>query len=285
MIVDGHVHLWPEPRAGYVPVDAPNFAFPREIDGSAETLVRHMDAHGVSRAIVVQSPWWSHDDRYLIEAVERFPGRFSVTSCFPMYLKDADPAHEAVRVGRDGMAGTRLHVIGPDALEIFAGDRFEPLYRRLSEAGLPVLFLSRDPGAYPVYARIAAAFPDLRIVVEHMGFATTPPFGGTDETRATFLGLAQRPNIHVKLAVHHQHSEQDYPWADVFPWQQRIIGAFGAERCFWGSNWPMREPAYTERLETVSRHFPFKSEADRAWVLGKTAERLWPLSVPAGATL
>lgn len=283
MIVDGHVHLWPKPRPGYHPVDVPGFAFPREVDGAAETLVREMDAHGVDRAVVVQSPWWAHDDRYLIEATERYPGRLSVLACLPMWLRDADPSHEAGRIGRDGMTGVRLHVTGPDALEIFAGDRFDALYRRLSDAGFPILFLSRDARAYPLYAKVAAAFPGLRIVVEHMGFATTPPFGGTDETRASFLALAARPNVHVKLAVHHQHSVEDYPWRDVFPWQGRIIGEFGASRCFWGSNWPMREPAYAERLETVSRHFPFVSEDDRAWVLGRTAASLWSLAATAGA--
>jgi len=278
-IIDGHVHLWPFPaRPGETPLDPPGTPFPRDLDGRAERLIEEMNRHAISRAIAVQSPWWADDDRYLLEVSELYAGRFTPVGCLPLMLRDADLASQARRIGRDGMQGLRVHLTGPDALAIFASRDLDPIYRALSDRGLPVLLLSRSAASHDLYHQVAAAFPDLRIVVEHMGFAVTPPFGGTTETAENFLRLVRHPNLFVKLAVHHQHSQTPYPWRDLHPLQHRFIAEFGAPRLFWGSNWPMRpdEVTFEERIEVLTRHFDFPTADDRAWVMGGTAARLWP---------
>ncbi len=279
-IVDGHVHLWPyPPRPGETPAQPPGFPFPDDLDGRAETLLAEMERHDIARAIVVQSPWWPHDDRYLLESAAAYPGKFTPVACLPLILREADPAAEAHRVGMNGMQGVRVHVTGPDAISILAGDSLDPIYRALSASGLPILMLSRDGRAHDLYAGVAERFPDLKIVVEHMGFTVTAPFGGTPETADNFMRLARLPNIHVKLAVHHQHTQEAYPWRDLHALQHCFIAEFGARRLLWGSNWPMRpdEVSFAERIEVLSKHFDFPTEDDRAWVMGGTAESLWPL--------
>jgi len=279
-IIDGHVHLWNAPRPGYTAVDLPHFPFPAEVDGTAETLISQMDAHGVARAIVVQSPWWRHDDRYLLEVAERWPERLTPVGCLPFFIAETDVDAAVARVGRDGMHGVRMHVSGPNAVEAVT-TRFDPIFRRLSEAGLPVLFLSRDRRALPAYGTICARFPELRVVIDHFGYCTTEPFGGGRAEQDALMRLARHPNAFVKLAIHHQHSREAYPWADLIPLQARLIAEFGARRLLWGSNWPMREPTYAQRLEVLSRHFPFSSAEDRDWVLGRTSETLWPHPAPS----
>jgi predicted TIM-barrel fold metal-dependent hydrolase len=183
------------------------------------------------------------------------------------------------------MQGVRVHVTGSGSIPILAGDALDPLYRRLSDAGLPILLLSRNVQAHDHYGRIADRFPDLKMVIEHMGFATTPPFGGTPESADNFMRLASRPGIVVKLAVHHQHTQGPYPWADLHPLQHRFIAEFGAERLMWGSNWPMKpeEVTFPQRIEVMSKHFPFANDHDRDWIMGRTAERLWPALIPASS--
>lgn len=284
MIIDAHVHLWPPRRPEDEVLAWPGQAEPDDLDAAAERLIAQMDAHGVARAIVVQTPWRHTDDSYLLHVAARFAGRLTPVGCLPLYLNEADFAHETTRLGANGLAGVRLHVIGPDALEIFQSDAADGLYRKASEAGLPVLFLSRTFAAFEVYAGIAAAWPDLKMVIEHMGHATAN-FGGTPADLDGLMALSSRPNIRVKLAIHHQHSQRSYPWADLHALQHRFIAEFGAPRLMWGSNWPMKlpDPSYTERLETMSRHFPFRNEEDRAWVMGGTAKSLWPAAGPAEA--
>jgi L-fuconolactonase len=285
-IIDAHVHLWPPRKPGDRVHAWPGvIEEPPELDARAETLIVQMDAHEVRRAIVVQTPWRYDDDSYLSEVIARFPGRFTGVGSFPMFLREADVAHEAARLGHNGLEGVRLHVAGPDALQIFAGAALDPLYRRASETALPVLFLTRNYAAFPLYGRVAEAWPDLRMVVEHMGHVTAN-FGGGPADEDALMALSAHANVYVKLGIHHQHSQGAYPWTDLHRIQRRFLDMFGADRLLWGSNWPMRLPApsYQERLETLTRHFPFASEEERDQVMGRTAEALWPERVTVGAT-
>jgi len=287
-IIDAHVHLWPRGRPGYRAADIESLPFPAEIDGSVESLLSEMDALGVERAICVQSPWWVHDGRYLLEVVERYPQRITAIGCLPLFLRDADLPSATRSIGRDGLQGLRIQVSGPDAVDIAMSDRLDPLLRRSSDTGLPILLLSRDHRAYEAYDRIATAFPALRIVIEHFGHVS-PAFGGDSHALRTLLSLARHRNVRVKLAIHHQHSREEFPWRDVFGLQEQLIAEFGSERLLWGSNWPMKlpSPTYGQRLATVRDFFPFRSDLDRARILAGTAAELWPgaACVSAAATV
>jgi predicted TIM-barrel fold metal-dependent hydrolase len=276
-IVDGHVHLWTKPRPGWQGRDVPGFPFPAHVDGSVEALFVEMEAHGVVHAIAVESPWWVHDGRYLIEAQQRFPNRITAVGCTHLHLAEVDLDAEAGKIGHNGLHGLRVHVSGPGALDILAADKLDGVCRRLADLDLPLLLLSRQFGAHELFGRVARRFPSLPVVLEHLGFAT-PPFGATPAVQDAFLGLSANRNMHVKLALHHQHSAEAYPWADVHAFQRRVIDAFGPQRCFWGSNWPMKpeEVNYTQRIETVSRHFPFRDATEKEWIMGRTATGLWP---------
>src|SRR5262245_46486122 len=132
-IIDAHVHLWPKRLPTDDVREWDGWPEPDDLDARAEPLIAQMDAHGVSRAIVVATPGRHTDDSYITGAAQRFPGRFTPVGSFPLFLNEADLAHEARRFGRGGLEGVRLHVTGPDAHAIFQGDGLDPLYRRASE--------------------------------------------------------------------------------------------------------------------------------------------------------
>lgn len=68
---------------------------------------------------------------------------------------------------------------------------------------------------------LAAALPDLQLVVDHLGLPQPPlvppdrpePFGRLPE----LLSLARRPNVAVKLTGAPTLSRQRYPFADLWP--------------------------------------------------------------------
>lgn len=279
-LIDAHVHLWDTSRQGHKGRDVPGFPFPNTVDGQAETLLSEMNRYGVVRAIAVQTPWWQHDDRYLLDVADLYPDRFTVVGCTPFILSEADPDAIASRIGRDGMHGLRMHISEPGALDTIIKGQFNSVFQRLSEHQLPVLFIGRAAGTFDVYKRIARIFPDLNIVVDHIGYVSLPLSGARSQINS-LLNLSIQQRVYVKLAIHHQHSREPYPWRDLIPFQQRLVSEFGANRLMWGSNWPMREPTYAERLGVMSEHFPFHSDEDREWILGRTAETVWP----AGTTV
>jgi predicted TIM-barrel fold metal-dependent hydrolase len=73
-------------------------------------------------------------------------------------------------------------------------------------------------------------------------------------------------------------SQQQYPFADVHWMARRIVDAFGADRCMYGSNFPTAQ--YNPKVDYRQAVRLFAEALDltddeRAWVLGGTAAKLW----------
>nr|WP_284509476.1 amidohydrolase family protein [Caballeronia sp. GAFFF2] len=56
----------------------------------------------------------------------------------------------------------------------------------------------------------------------------------------------------------------------------RVVEAFGAQRLAWGSNFPTSPGTLGEILATAQQRLACLSEEDRAWIFGKTAQKLYP---------
>jgi L-fuconolactonase len=278
-IFDSHVHIWSADRQRYPMV--PGRERPLEHDGSAEALIREMDAAGVATALLVQTPWLGEDNRYFVDSMRRFPGRFVALG----WLEDPVAPDAAERVQRqydeDGFRGVRLHLTDARVNEGVLAGKADPLFRKAQQLGIPVQFLNRV-ATHPTILGVARAFPDLTIIVDHLGHPLVeeaPTFTSSEP----FFALADYPRVYVKVSNHVISSRQPYPWADLHAYQQRMFDAFSPRRLMWGSNWPMQVPevTYQQRLDAVRRELPAftaLSPEDQAWVLGGTARSLWPAS-------
>jgi predicted TIM-barrel fold metal-dependent hydrolase len=56
----------------------------------------------------------------------------------------------------------------------------------------------------------------------------------------------------------------------------RVVEAFGAQRLAWGSNYPTSPGKLSGILATAQQGLACVSEADREWIFGKTALKLYP---------
>ena len=120
MIVDTHCHALPH---WFEPV---------------ETLLHQMNANGVEKATLVQVRG-QFDNRYIMECVQRFPGRFSAVAIVDTDTADA-PETLAHWVNQ-GAEGVRLSPTtrspGSDSLAI---------WRKAAELGIPVSCLGSADG-------------------------------------------------------------------------------------------------------------------------------------------
>jgi len=144
LIVDTHCHALPH---WFEPV---------------EVLLHQMHANGVEKALLVQVRG-QFDNRYLIECVRRFPGRFS-----PIVVVDTDrpDAQQVLEqwVG-EGAEGVRL---GPTVRS--PGNDPLAIWRKAAELGLPVSSLGSFEGFTSVqFTQVVREFPSLPIIVEHLG--------------------------------------------------------------------------------------------------------------------
>ena len=279
LVFDSHVHLYD--RARY-PFRA-GYSRPERERGDAASLIAEMDAAGVTAALLVQTPWYGEDNRYLVESMCSYPGRFAAIG----YLDDPLAADAPERLARqyheDRFRGVRIH-LADDRRGFVNDERIvqgliegdgDPLLRAARDLGVPVQFLNRVTNQAAIVA-VADRFPDLWIVVDHLGHPLVAEAPTYPSSRHLFA-LAERPNVYVKVSNHVLSSREPWPWRDLQDYQQRLLDRFGPRRLMWGTNWPVDTPelGYRHRLEAVRDHLPHLNDEERAWILGRTALSLW----------
>ncbi len=235
-----------------------------------ESLVDQMFRHEVEKAVLVQH-MGQYDNRYLIECARRFPGRFCV--CVLVDVRQPD-APERLRQWAQNpeVRGIRLRCDdrspGADPLA---------LWETVDELGLCVSLAGTLQGlAAPETAELAQRFRRLTLVVEHLGHPSRDEVAPYPLYRRV-LDLAQYPHVSMKISSLHVPSRTPWPHEDALPYVQMALEAFGPERLMWASDFPpvSGREGYRNTLRFALERFPYRTEEERAWVMGRTALRIW----------
>ena len=181
---------------------------------------------------------------------------------------------------RTGYAGQRLvgvrHDVSaePDPAWLLRADVRRGL-DAVADAGL-AFDLEVTPRELAAAARVAAAHPDLRFVLDHLG---KPPVaaGGSALWRRGFAGLAALGNVWCKLSG--LVTEADWArWtdADLAPYLAEAAARFGPGRLLFGSDWPVCTLAasYGQVLAAVRRSFPAPDLEKIFWLNASAVYRL-----------
>lgn len=177
---------------------------------------------------------------------------------------------------------------------------------RAGFAQLAPLDLSFDAWLYhpqiTELAALARAFPDTRIVLNHVGgpLGIAAYTGRRDEVfahwAASIRDLATCPNAYVKLgglgmpltglAFHEQPEppSSEQLAAACRPYFEECIEAFGADRCMFESNFPVDKEAYSYAVywNACKRLTQGASEMERAELFSRSAARFYRLDLPNG---
>ncbi|GAA2437817.1 hypothetical protein GCM10010191_61070 [Actinomadura vinacea] len=130
--------------------------------------------------------------------------------------------------------------------------------------------------------RLAERHPGVTLCVDHAGYPRRRDRAYFEEWRAGIRDLAKAPNTVVKISG---LGQADHRWtvSSLRPWALECIEAFGADRAFFGSNWPVDRlyssygdvvNAYAEIIAEFGepdRHALFHGNAERIFRLGETA--------------
>lgn len=167
-------------------------------------------------------------------------------------------------------------------------------------AHLPALGLSFDAWAlFPQLSRLAAlarAFPETRIVLNHCGgIVRIRGYEGRDEVydhwRAGISDLAQCANVSVKLSGLGMRMVgfglDGLPQAPSSallaerwrPWIEHCIESFGADRCMWGSNFPVDKgsSSLTVGLNAMQRLTGSATAEERNDIFWRSAKEFYRL--------
>jgi L-fuconolactonase len=133
------------------------------------------------------------------------------------------------------------------------------------------------PHQLPAAAHAAAQVPELTFVLDH---AAKPPVGGGLAGWAAGLrALAARPNVTCKLSGLVTQAPPGTPAGAFAEVADVVLGAFGADRVMYGSDWPvcLLSRGYAGVMDLARLLTAGLTRAERSAVFGGTAARAYRL--------
>lgn len=271
-MIDAHVHLW---RIGHNDCRWPGPDLPAiHRDFAVGDLLAQLDAHGVDRAILVQSQESQVDTRWLLDVAANEARIAGVVGWVDLTAADAP-----VCLDRLMQAGPLVGIrpmVQERGDDWYDDPRLEPALADMVRHGLVLEALVR-PRHLPALARLAARWPDLTIMVDHC--AKPEPDGFADWARA-MRTLAAHPHVACKLSGLLTQLPAGASPADAQPWIDLVVDAFGAARLVWGSDWPVLTLAasygdwHGQALDAIG-------DSDRPAIFAANAARLYRLDSAA----
>lgn len=270
IMIDSHVHVWKH---------SPEFPFAAEakvpeFDLSAEDLLSLMSAIGVARTVLIQVIHYRWDNRYLLDVLHHYPGKFhGVCRVNPEDPRAPDHLSELTEAG---CRGVRLSPGASIESDWFRGPLMTPLWKRCTELKVPMTLLL--PASRLLDASVwIERNPDLDVVIDHMADI---PAGDTKQLQL-LLALARYPRVYVKISHMWSLSRQPFPYPDLTDQILRLRDAFGSKRLMWGTDWPImtEKLPYNGRVALYRDHLGFLTKTEREDILYKTVQRVWPFDL------
>lgn len=140
------------------------------------------------------------------------------------------------------------------------------------------------PHQLPAAAETVRALPQLRIVLDHLA---KPPVatGALEPWAGRLRELAAAPNVTAKLSgLVTEATWAGWTVADLRPYTDVAVAAFGPDRLMYGSDWPvclLAAEDYRQVLGAAEQLTAGLSAAERAAVFGGTARQVYRLRPPA----
>lgn len=289
-VIDAHFHVWRR-------ADLPWLSGPMQprIFGPYEAIRRDymiseyrndIAGAGVEKAVYVQANWppeRAEDEAAFVESLAAETGwPHAIVAYADMTAPDARPALDRLaRFPRLRGIRQQLHWHENPLYRFAAGAdlcRDETLQRnvgRLADYGWS-FDLQVFPGQMDGARDLADACPATTLVLQHAGM----PEDTSDEGRALWRErmalLARRPNVVSKLSglgtfIHRLDAEH------VRRVVAETVALFGAERCLWGSNFPIEKlwTGYGPLLEAYRQAAGGLSEGERRAIFHETAARVY----------
>jgi L-fuconolactonase len=267
-VVDAHLHIWDLERSDYAWL-TPDHPLHRSF--TPEQAHAELEAAGIASAVLVQAEDSERDTELMLEAADRHPWIAGVVG----WAQLDDPPVTERQIAR--LCGVR-HLVHDDPRDDFL--LLSPVRRSLrllAERGIPFDVPDAWPRHLAATADLAAALPDLRIVVDHLG---KPPFGGAgwERWRATLGEVAAHPNTTAKVSGL-QVPGRPFTVAEVRPAWETALELFGPERLMWGSDWPLTVlvGGYGRAWEVMSALVAELSPDEQALILSATATAVYGL--------
>lgn len=257
-IVDTHTHFYDPTRPQGVPWPGQGTKLYRRVLPADWRALA--EPHGIKQTVVVEASKWLEDNQWILDlaaeekGIVGFVGRIDPEdAAFAEHLKwfAANPIFRGVRWSGAALMNPELKTA------VFSGAKL------LADHGLE-LDVNGPPNSLPAVATLAAAVPDLRIVINHLG-SSGDPQSLKPEWSDGIRSAAKCPNVWMKVSALVEQTKADEGAAptDVgyyLPILNHLWQCFGSDRLIYGSNWPVsdRGGSYDKVFGLVRDYFSSK---------------------------
>ena len=267
-IIDSQVHIWAEntPERPWAPNMEGRAHLPEPL--TAQRLVGMMDEAGVDAAILVPPSLEGDRNDLALEATRTYPGRFAVMGRIDFTKPQARAALATWRE-QSGMLGARLTFHRPDTRGQLTDGSADWLWGAAEKHGIPLMV--HAPERLAVLGEIAQRHPGLTLIVDHMGFGRDTMDDRAPAGAARVAALASHPNVFVKVSALPCFTSEPYPFRNLNETLRRVIEAFGARRCFWGTDLSrmLEHCSYRQGITHFTVELDFLSPDDLDWIMGR----------------
>jgi L-fuconolactonase len=278
-MIDAHVHLWDRARFDYAWLANAGPELQRDI-GAGDLANELGDA--VEGAVFVQAdcdPSQSLAEAGWVQGLADAGGPIvAIVAAAPLELGGAVAGHLDSLAELRSVAGVR-RLTQDEAPGFMLEPRFVEGIRLLAAYGMTMDLCIRS-WQLPEATALVAACPEVTFVLDHLGKPAIDD-GAFGDWAAQLNALANAPNVRCKLSGLATEASGPLHSPDaVRPWLDHALSAFGAERCMFGSDWPVLTLAarYGWWVDAVAGVVDDLTEAEaaRVWA-GTAAETYDPL--------
>ena len=289
-IIDAHHHIWRQADLPWLAGPMlPRIFGPYEPirrDYPIEEYLADIDGAGVRKSVYVQANWSPARAEDEVAWVQKIAGEsgwpHGIVGYADLMAEDVRPALDAL-AQYPLMRGIRMQLHWHDNQQYRFASRpdvaDDPTFRRnfrwLADYGFSFdlqVFAPQMEGA----ARLAADFPKTTFILQHAGMIEDLSDHGRAEWRVGMSKLAAQPNVYSKLSglgtFIHRNDPEHITWI-----VRETAGLFGAERCLFGSNFPI-EKLWTDYRALVAAYraavAPY-SPAEQAAMLHDVTARVY----------
>jgi L-fuconolactonase len=279
MRIDAHQHFW----------DLDRFPYPWMPDDSSSPLRRNflpqqlrpiLARNRFDGSVVVQATTVPEEAPWLLALADEHPFILGVIAWVDLMddrvgdvldTLQRQPKFKGVRHPVHDESDDRW-LLRPD---VIAG------LKELARRDIPYDLLLR-PRHFSVVPELVAAVPDLRMVIDHIAKPNIAQ--RVWEPWATDIArLSDYPQLYVKISgMITEANWKSWKGMDLQPYVHHVLRLFTAERCMFGSDWPVCLLAGTwkEVLAGFTQaHGPLPKEI-RSKITGETAAKFYRLDVP-----
>ena len=277
--IDAHQHFWPQPTPELFPWMTDELAALRRPFGP-EDLRPLLQARQIDWSVLVQTRSSLEETREFLAIADQIDFVAGVVGWVDLTAPNVGEVLAELQASPTGrwLVGIRHQVHDEDDREWLLRTDVQHGLRAVQAAGLAYDLLLK-PRELPAALKTARAFPDLRLVIDHIA---KPEIGrGLREPWASGMApFAELPHVSCKLSGMVTEADwQTWTPADLQPYIEQVVGWFGTDRLLYGSDWPVStlaapyERVHDALVEVLTRLGV--SEAAQASIFGENARAFY----------